>query len=161
MKYISTSDVKIDHDILLHYATLMSDNRNAKKRTPALPPPPKFRKLKSNQSNPKPSAKTKPSVSTLGKPKKPRLDPVGARDAESIIRGLADTAALFEKFGCASGEYWGVVFSNTDGGRIGVAYVGDQLPDIFFLRDEAGGNTANEQPSPPRKRLRVSSRASA
>ena len=81
------------------------------------------------------------------------LNPAANREAESIIRGLADTAAMFEKFGCGSGEYWGVVFSNVDGGRIGVAYVGEKLPDIFFFEDEDDGSRADESPSAKRSRV--------
>lgn len=55
---------------------------------------------------------------------------------------------MFENFGCGSGEYWGVVFSNVDAGRIGVAYVGDNMPDILFLRDKEDGGPPDE-PSPP------------
>jgi len=135
----------------------MPNSSNSKKK---LPPPPKSSKLaklksagKSKSKPPRAPGKAKPAAendSTMG----------ATRDIESIIRGLADTAALFEKFGCASGEYWGVVFSNTHGGRIGVAYVGDKPPDICFLKDGGDGGRADEAP-PPTKRLRVSSRLSA
>lgn len=107
--------------------------------------------------------KTKPAIENVPAPGTSQTvapNPAATRDIESVIRGLADTAAMFEGFGCASGEYWGVVFSNIDGGRIGVAYVGDKLPDILFLKDEDDGGRTDEPPPPPAKRLRVSSRAS-
>jgi hypothetical protein len=103
------------------------------------------------KSDPKPArdaAKTKPSI------RKVQKEPV--RDVESIARGLADTAAMFENFGCVGGQYWGAVFSNVDGGKIGVAYVGDQPPDIFVLREKEGDCAPDEPPSPPTKRLCVS-----
>jgi hypothetical protein len=142
VKYTSTSDVKIDRETLLHYASLMPGSTDSKK--PPSPPPEPF--------NPNPKSTKTPHE----KPQKTGLNPVRARDAESIIRGLADTAALFEKFGCVSGQYWGVVFSHVDGGRIGVAYVGDQLPDILLFNDEADSDLTDEPPAPA-KRLRISS----
>ena len=164
MRYTSTANIKIDNDTLLHYAALMPNNSDPKKR----PPPPQQSSKSARKSNsakisrPKP-VKTKPVVEGQSTPKErtirtAALDPAATRDIESIIRGLTDTAAMFEKFGCSSGEYWGVVFSNVDGGRIGVAYVGDKLPDIFFLKDNDNDDQADEPP--PSKRLR-SSRAPA
>lgn len=109
----------------------------------------KLAKKKLAKKSDRKPAKTKPSA---GKVKK---EP--ARDVESIARGLADTAAMFENFGCASGEYWGAVFSNVDGGKIGVAYVGDQLPDILVLEDDDEDDCPpDEPPTPPTKRLRAS-----
>jgi len=61
---------------------------------------------------------------------------------------------MLEKFGCRSGEYWGVVYSNIDGGRIGVAYIGEKLPDLFFFKDDDDGDRTDELP--PAKRRRVS-----
>ena len=155
--YTSTANVKIDQDTLLYYANLMPNGSNSKKRLPPPPKPSKLAKLKSaRKSKPKPPrapGKAKPAAENDR-----TLHSMANRDIESIIRGLADTAAMFEKFGCVSGEYWGVVFSNTHGGRIGVAYVGDKLPDIFFLKDD---DDADEAPPPPAKRLRASSRLSA
>lgn len=103
----------------------------------------------------------KPTIENVPAPRRSKeeiiktaaLNSEATRDIESIIRGLSDTAALFEKFGCGSGEYWGVVFSNIDGGRIGVAYVGDKLPEILFLKD--GGNDDQADEPPPAKRRRV------
>lgn len=161
--YTSTSGVKIDHDTLLHYAALMPGNSNTRK-----PPPPKPHDIKNSKPANKPKlrpsrnlAKTKPGSGPQDKVKNEGLKPGNARDAGFIISGLADTAAMFEKFGCVSGEYWGVVFSNVDGGRIGVAYVGDRLPDIFIFKDEEDADSAGTPPSPPAKRLRASSRISA
>lgn len=68
---------------------------------------------------------------------------------------------MFEQFGCVSGEYWGVVFSNVDGGRIGVAHVA-KPPNLLFVKDHDGDDgQADDPPPPPAKRLRVSSRVSA
>jgi len=66
---------------------------------------------------------------------------------------------MFEQFGCGAGEYWGVVFSNIDGGRIGVAYVGDKLPDLFLFKDDDDGDRTDDLP--PAKRLRMSSGVAA
>ena len=163
VKYISTSSTKIDHDTLLYYATLMPRNSNTGKR----PPPPRKPSKPSNKSS-KPAkkptsnpAKIKPGVSRSGIVRDVDGDPMAARDVESILRGLSDTAAMFEKFGCFSGQYWGVVFSNIDAVRIGVAYIGDQLPEIFILKDEECGGLLDEPSPPPTKRPRVSSRTSA
>lgn len=159
--YTSTSDVKIDHETLLYYAALMPGNSKPKKSLP----PPKPLKLANHKS--KPAKKLDPKLvrsATRTKLEKARnADSGTARDVASIIRGLADTAAMFEKFGCVSGEYWGVVFSNVDGGRIGVAYVGEQLPDIFVRKDVKTEEDDDqvEVPPPRAKRLRVSSRLSA
>jgi len=141
----------------------MPDNSNSAKRS--LPP--------SKPSNPSKKSKLAgKSTSKLARAKQDvendrtssktvAVNQTVTRDIESIIRGLADTAAMFEKFGCVSGDYWGVVFSNADGGRIGVAYVGDKPPDVFLLRDDGGGGRADEPPPPPTKRLRTSLRISA
>ena len=175
VRYTSTANVKIDQDTLLHYADLMPNNSNPTKR---LPPPQKPSKSDrgSKKSNLRPTrefVKAKSTVENVPPPSKPparrrpkeeiiqtaALNSATTPDIESIIRGLADTAAMFEKFGCGAGEYWGVVFSHIDGGRIGVAYVGDKLPDIFFLKDGDDGDRTDEPP--PAKRLRVSSGAAA
>lgn len=170
MRYTSTANVKIDQDTLLHYAALMPDDSNPKERPP---PPQKSSKSakKSKSRSAREPVKAEPAVenvpplqSTRRRPKEKiiqaaTLNPARSPDIESIIRGLADTAAMFENFGCHSGEYWGVVFSNIDGARIGVAYVGEKLPDIFFHKDDNGSDRADELP--PAKRLRTSSRASA
>lgn len=159
--YTSTSDVKIDHETLLYYAALMPGNSKPKKSLP----PPKPPKLANH--TPKPAKKSDSKLvrsATRTKLEKARNADMGAaRDVASIIRGLADTAAMFEGFGCVSGEYWGVVFSNVDGGRIGVAYVGEQLPDIFVHKDVKTEEDDEEvEVLPPRaKRPRVSSRLSA
>jgi hypothetical protein len=138
------------------------------KSNPKKPPPPKPPNVKNSKPANKPKlrssrnlAKTKPGSGPQDKVKNGGLKPGNARDTGFIISGLADTAAMFEKFGCVSGEYWGVVFSNVDGGRIGVAYVGDRLPDIFIFKDEEDSGPADTPPSPPAKRLRASSRISA
>ena len=161
--YTSTANVKIDQDTLLYYATLMPGNSNSKEQPPLAPKPSKLTKKskpaeKSKSKPSRSSAKAKHAVENDNTLQAVALNSAETRDIEIIIRGLADTAAMFEKFGCASGEYWGVVFSNIDAGRIGVAYVGDTLPDILFLRDDNGGGQAEEAPPPPTKRLRVSSR---
>jgi hypothetical protein len=167
VKYTSTANVKIDQDTLLHYAAVMSGNSSSKNG------PPQKSSKSAKKSKPRP-AKAKraaenlpPSPSPLSARSRRKgntaqiaaLNTAATRDIESIIRGIADTTALFEKFGCGSGEYWGVVFSNVDGGRIGVAYVGDKLPDIFFLEDDSDSDQA-EGP-PPAKRHRTSSDTSA
>ena len=161
VRYTSTANVRIDQDTLLYYASLMPGKPKSKKQPPLRKP-----STPAKKSN---SAKKSKSKTARGHVKRPTTENVPApgpletaatRDIESVIRGLADTAAMFEKFGCVSGEYWGVVFSNVDGGRIGVAYVGDKLPDIFFLKDDNDDGRAEELP-PPAKRLRVSSRASS
>jgi hypothetical protein len=158
--YTSTANVKIDQDTLLYYAALMPNSSNSKKQ---LPPPPKSSKLaklksarKSKSKPPRAPGKAKPAAEKAHTPQTAALNTAGTRDIESIIRGLTDTAAMFERFGCVSGEYWGVVFSNTHGGRIGVAYVGDKLPEICFFKDDD-----DETPPPPAKRLRASLRLSA
>lgn len=160
--YTSTSDVKIDHETLLYYAALMPGNSKPKK---SLPPPPKPLKLANKKSKPVKELDSKPvRGAARAKLEKARnANPGAAPNMESVIRGLADTAAMFEKFGCVSGEYWGVVFSNVDGGRIGVAYVGEQLPDIFIRKDVKNEEDDGQvELSPPRaKRLRMSSRLSA
>lgn len=165
VRYTSTANVKIDQDTLLHYAALMPNNSNSKKWHP---PPQQSskssRKSKSVKESkykpPREPAKTKQAVENIPTTRRSRetnktvaLNTAATRDIESVIRGLADTAAMFEKFGCSSGEYWGVVFSNVDGGRIGVAYVGDKLPDIFLLKDGDDGSRTDEPP--PAKRVRV------
>lgn len=158
--YTSTSGVKIEHDLLLHYAALMPGNSNSEKP----PHPPKSLKLVINPKllqKPTPRLIQDRAAAKTERVRKVRQNADGARDIESIIRSLADTAAMFEKFGCASGEYWGVVFSHIDGGRIGVAYVGDQLPDIFIRRDEGNEGPLEVPSTPPTKRRRVSSRISA
>lgn len=162
--YVSTANVKIDQDTLLYYAALMPGNSNSKERPPPVPKPPKSAKKSklTGKSKSKPSqsaAEAKQAAENNNVLQAVALNSTTTRDIESVIRGLADTAAIFERFGCASGEYWGVVFSNVDAGRIGVAYVGDKLPDILFLRDNDNGGQAEEAP-PPAKRLRVSSRLS-
>lgn len=167
VSYNSTATIRIDQDTLLHHARLMPDNSNSTKRS--LPPsrpsnPSKKSKLagKSTSKLARASAKAKPDVENdRTSSQTAALNQAATRDIESVIRGLADTAAMFEKLGCVSGDYWGVVFSNIDGGRIGVAYVGDNLPDLFFLRDDDGGGRADEPPPPSTKRLRTSSRISA
>ena len=163
--YTSTANVKIDQDTLLYYAALMPNRSNSKRRPP---PPPKSSKLakwkgagKSRSKPPRARGKTEPAAENNHTPQTGALNPVAARDIESIIRGLADTAAMFEKFECVSGEYWGVVFSSVHGGRIGVAYVGDKPPDILFFKDGDDGGRADEAPPPPAKRLRASTRLSA
>lgn len=162
VRYTSTANVKIDQDTLLYYAALMPNNFNSKKQPPPLPKSSKLTKKpksvgKSKSKPPRAPTKAKPAAENnhIGV-----SNPTATRDIESIIRGLTETAAMFEKFGCVSGEYWGVVFSNIDGGRIGVAYVGDKLPDIFFLKDD-DGSRVDEAPPPPAKRLRASSRLPA
>lgn len=164
-KYTSTANVKIDQDTLIYYAALMPGNSNSKERPPPVSNPPKLVKKSKLAGKPKskPSrspAKAKQADENDNTLQTVALNSTATRDIESVIRGLADTAAMFEKFGCASGEYWGVVFSNIDARRIGVAYVGDTLPDILFLRDDDGGGQADETPPPPAKRLRVSLRLS-
>ncbi|KAF9644413.1 hypothetical protein BDM02DRAFT_981282 [Thelephora ganbajun] len=160
VRYTSTASVRIDQDMVLHYATLMPNNLNSKKRPPLQKSSKSTQKLKSARRPVREPAKTRTAVAPPERIPNVALNAATARDIESIIRGLADTAAMFEKFGCVSGEYWGVVFSNIDGGRIGVAYVGDKLPEIFILKDEGDGDLVDEPPPPPAKRLRVSSRAS-
>ena len=176
VRYISTANVKIDQDTLFHYAALMPNNPNPTKRP--LPPQKPSKSTGGSKSvgksNPRPTrefVKTKSAVENVPPSSKPLtrrrpkdeiiqtagLNSAPSPDIESIIRGLADTAAMLEKFGYRSGEYWGLVFSNIDGGKIGVAYVGDKLPDIFFFKDDDGGQTDE---LPPAKRRRVSSRAS-
>ena len=179
VRYTSTANVKIDQDTLLHYAALMPNNSNPTTNRPS--PPKKLSKLakgskSARKSNPRPArefVKAKSAVENIPPPSKPparrrpkeeiiqtaALNSATTPDIESIIRGLADTAAMFEKFGCGTGEYWGVVFSNIDGGRIGVAYVGDKLPDIFFFKDDDNSDRTDELPLA--KRLRVSSGAAA
>lgn len=159
-KYTSTSNVKIDHDALLYYASLMPGNSNSKK-----PPPPPPESSKSINKNPKlaqrsspksmrKSARTKPSAEKV---RKTELKLKPPHDLRSATRGLEDTSAMFEKFGCVSGEYWGAVFSNIDGGKIGVAYVGDQPPDIFVFRVEEEEGLLDESSPPPTKCLGASS----
>lgn len=161
-KYTSTSNVKIDHDTLLRYAALMPSNSNSEKPSPR---PSKSSEMTNNKfklakkSNPRPVRDPVKSKSRVEKARDVQPNSGPARDVESIVRGLADTAAMFEKFGCVSGEYWGVVFSSVDGRRIGVAHVGDQLPDICFLRDKE--DFGSPDGPPPTKRLRVSSRISS
>lgn len=113
-----------------------------------VPPPPTSSKPTKDpklakRSDPKPARH--PTKSKLSVKKNPEP----ARDVESIARGLQDTAEMFETFGCVSGEYWGVVFSNDNAVRIGVAYVGDRPPDIFILRDKEDGGPFDESSPPP------------
>lgn len=111
----------------------MPGNSNPEKSLPPKSSESTNRDLKrANRSKSKPvrhPAKNNESTETA---KNVGGNPEPTRDTESITRGLADTAAMLEKFGCTSGEYWGAVFSNVDGRRIGAAYIGDQLPDIFL-----------------------------
>jgi len=150
VRYTSTANVRIDQDMLLHYAALMANNHNSK-NLPLQNSSKLSKKSKSaKKSKSKPArgpVKTKPAVAPPGTTKSILLNSAATRDIESVIRGLADTAAMFENFGCLRGEYWGVVFSNVDGGRIGVAYVGEKLPEIFFLKDGDDSGQADE-PSP-------------
>ena len=165
VRYASTANVKIDQDTLLHFAALMPNNPNSKKLPPPQQSSTSARKSKSVKESKSKLAreptKKKPVIENVPVPRRSKAEIIKAaalnqeatRDIESIIRGLADTAAMFEKFGCSSGEYWGVVFSNIDGGRIGVSYVGEKLPDIFLFKDGDNGGTADEPP--PAKRRRV------
>lgn len=159
VRYTSTASVKIDQDTLLRYARLMPGNSNSTKRP--LPPSKPSKASKESKLAGKSTAKlTRAPAKTKPNAEIDRASfQTATRDIESVIRGLADTAAMFERFGCVSGEYWGVVFSNIDGGRIGVAFVGDKPPDILLVKDDDNGGQVDEPP--PAKRLRVSSKVSA